>query len=134
MDAALLPLPRHLPPLPLPSGLDRVQIAQASGKCWWEGDTPVSVGLGSKPVLGPLWLEEWEVWEGAMLTWVVIEVEEGWLMKTRSQAKLLVKMFISPTEKNHLPLWFGVLSERGCMKLRSHLRGKRRSPLLNPLV
>lgn len=36
-----------------------------------------ALGLGLKPVLWPLWLEEREVWEAAMPTWVMMEeVEE----------------------------------------------------------
>ncbi|KAM7376766.1 hypothetical protein PAMP_006474 [Pampus punctatissimus] len=81
MAAALLPLPRHLPPLPLPSGLDQVQIARASGKV---GGVVVVVvvkgrgpGFGLETSPGATLAGGDRGWEAAMPTWVMMEeVEE----------------------------------------------------------
>lgn len=72
MAAALPPLPRHLPPLPLPSGLDQVQITQASGKAG-EQDPIRVLGFGFETSPRAALAGGQGGWEAAMPTWVITE-------------------------------------------------------------
>lgn len=84
MDTDLLPLLRHLPSLPLPSGLDQFQITQAQ-RVW--GNYPIyGLGLVFHASPGATLAGEQRGWEAAMPTWVMMdemdeEVDKDKMMK-----------------------------------------------------
>lgn len=96
MDTAPLPLPGHLPPLPLPSGLDQVHITEAKVRGCMGKSNQSGLGFGLETSGATLAGEEGG-WEDAMPTWVMIEeVKEEEHTHTHAQ-----------TYRNHthLSLW-----------------------------